>query len=503
MFLFRFLLALWACLASAPVHAQGSLFPENIMAIQEALIWTGDYDGPVDGAFGSATRVAFADFQKRENLRATSRVNTATIKKLADVSTALKRDAGWRLAIDGRNHIVFWIPGALLPKNEDGPDGRAFSSENGDTRLSVFAAKQSLAGMRKAARAMPGRRIDGEKSDKIAFTVVGEDTGQGFFEFATGGKTAKGFRLTFPLQDAERMRRIGTAMASAFIGDPGTALPKKSARALPSFIGAYRLDEPQRPYPYGVVDVEHREVTIASGTIAARLSAAEPPQDVKPGQRKKRLPADAPFIPKLNVFVAGEPSLVIADADSQTHFAEVRVVELDPANVHPEVVLTWSTDGAKCCTKLSVFGLKDDGSWLRIEGGAFESVPDFPQDIDGDGRFELVNADNAFLGAFGCGDCPYAPKEIRQLNNGVLEDVSADPRFRAYHGARLGELWGWGWQSGQIRTEAFLAGFAAAARRAGEAGHGQALVEHLTPKAKGKAEPFAARLQKFLEAEGY
>ena len=54
------------------------------MAIQEALIWTGDYDRPV-GAFGSATRAAFADFQKRENLPATSRVNTAAIKKLAEV----------------------------------------------------------------------------------------------------------------------------------------------------------------------------------------------------------------------------------------------------------------------------------------------------------------------------------------------------------------------------------------------------------------------------------
>ena len=473
------------------------------MAIQESLIWTGDYDGPVDGTLGSATRAALMDFQKREDLPATNRVNTAAIKKLAEVSAALKRDSEWRLAIDGRNGIVFWIPGALLPKDEDGPDGRAFSSESGDTRLSVFATTQSLAELLNTARGMSGRRIDSEKSDKTGFTVAGEDNGQGFFEFATGGKTAKGFRLIFPLQDAARMRRIGTAMASAFIGDPSAAPPKKSARALPSFIGAYRLDEPQRPYPYGVVDVEHREVTIAGGSIAARLSATEPPQDLKPGQRRKRLPADAPFIPKLNVFVAGEPSLVIADADSKTHFAEVRVVELDPSNRHPEVVLTWSTDGAKCCTKLSVFSLKDDGSWLRIEGGEFENVPDFPQDIDGDGRFELVNADNAFLGAFDCKDCPYAPKEIRQVNDGVLEDVSADPRFRAHHRERLGDLWAWGWQSGQTRTESFLAGFAAAARRAGEAEHGWALMENLTPKAKGKAEPFAARLQKFLEAEGY
>lgn len=500
---FRFLVVLWACLVSVHAHAQGNLLPENIMAIQESLIWTGDYDGPVDGALGSKTRAAFAAFQKREGLPVTSRVNTAAVKKLAEVSAAAKREAGWRLTIDGKRAIVLWIPGTLLPKEEDGADGRAFSSENGDTRLALFAVNESLADLRKTARAMSGRRIDDEKSDKASFTAAGEDNGQGFFEFTTGSKTAKGFRLTFPPQDAERMRRIGAAMAEAFVANPGDAPPKKAARVLPSFIGAYRLDEPQRPYPYGMVDVENREVTIASGDITARLTATEPPQNLKPGQRKKRLPPDAPFFPKLNVFVASEPSLVIADADSQTHFAEVRVVELDPTNRHPEVVLTWFTGGAQCCTKLFVFSLKDDGSWTRIAGGDFASVPEFPQDIDGDGRFELVNADNSFPGTFGCKDCHYAPKEVRQLNSETLEDVSADPRFREHHRIRLGELWAWGWQSGQIRTEAFLAGFVAAARRAGEAEQGWTLMEKLTPKAKSKAEPFADRLQKFLESEGY
>jgi peptidoglycan hydrolase-like protein with peptidoglycan-binding domain len=500
---FRFLVVLWACLVSVHAQAQGNLLPENIMAIQESLIWTGDYDGPVDGSLGSETREGLAAFQSREGQPATGRVNTAALKKLAEVSAAAKRDAGWRLAIDGKSAIVLWIPGALLPKDEAGADGRTFSSEDGDTRLALFSVKTSLAELRKAARAVSGRRIDDDKSDKTSFTVAGEDNGRGFVEFATGGKTAKGFRLSFPLPDADRMRRIGAAMAEAFVANPGEALPKKTARSLPSFLGAYRLDEPQRPYPYGVVDVENREVTIAGGDITARLSAAEPPQNLKPGQRKKRLPADAPFIPKLNVFVKGEPSLVIADPDSQTHFAEVRVVELDPSNRQPEVVLTWFTGGAKCCTKLSVFSLKDDGSWTQIAGGEFESAPDFPQDVDGDGRFELVNADNAFLDAFGCKDCPYAPSEIRQVNNGTLEDVSADPRFREHHRKRLGELWAWGWQSGQIHTEAFLAGFVAAARRAGDAEDGWALMQKLTPKAKGKAEPFPARLQKFLESEGY
>ena len=39
MFPSRFLLLLWACLLSAPANAQGNLLPENIMAIQEALLF--------------------------------------------------------------------------------------------------------------------------------------------------------------------------------------------------------------------------------------------------------------------------------------------------------------------------------------------------------------------------------------------------------------------------------------------------------------------------------
>ncbi len=237
---------------------------------------------------------------------------------------------------------------------------------------------------------------------------------------------------------------------------------------------------------------------IASGSVAVSLVATDPPPPpgAKPQKRKRRLEFDAPFVPKLTILVEGAPALELADPAWVTHFADVRLVELDPANSLQEVLFTNFTGGAHCCTELTIFSARADGSWARIGGGSFDGSPDFPRDLDGDGRFELVNADNAFIGTFDCYACSYAPVEIRQLNGETLSDVSAEARFLPRNRERLGEIWNRGWQSGAVPSEGFLAGFAAAARRTGDGEDAWALLETIYKPKKGvQGAPFPERLK--------
>jgi hypothetical protein len=501
----RFFLPL-VFLFAAQANAQEKLLPENIMAIQEALVWAGDYDGPLDGSLGRATLTALKQFQAREGAPVKGRINAADIKKLAAVSETAKRDAGWTLTLDGGNDVVLWLPRALLPNDTADEAGRTFTSADGRLRLALTAFDRSPAEFHAQALKKPARTIWRESLDKTRALVTGMDGDRGFFEFAEDAKSGvKGFAFSYPAEDAGRLRAAATAIANGFIAEPGAPLAKKAARAVPDFIGALRFENAERPYPYGMIDVETRDVVIVGGDIAVSLVATEPPPppDEKPQKRKRRRDFDAPFVPKLQIFVAGELAFETRDPEAVTHFTDARIIELDPGNAQPEIMLTYYTGGAHCCTELKIFSQRTDGSWATIDGGSFDGAPDFPHDLDGDGRYELVNADNAFLGAFDCYACSYAPDEIREVKGETVVDVSADEKFRAYHRAQLGEMWNWGWQNAALSEKGFLAGFVAAGRRAGQGDDVWAFLETHYKAEKGDGEPFADRLRAFLESENY
>jgi hypothetical protein len=116
----------------------------------------------------------------------------------------------------------------------------------------------------------------------------------------------------------------------------------------------------------------------------------------------------------------------------------VQIAEIDPANSTPEVVVSFFTGGAHCCsdTKL-VTASKDGSSWKTVEVGQFDGGPLLATDLAGDGRPVFETRDNAFLYTFGCYACSTAPLKILAIEDGAVKTVSADPRFRPAHAAYL------------------------------------------------------------------
>src|SRR5271166_4458765 len=71
--------------SATPPHAATSI-PEptpTTAAVQRALAQRGYYKGRIDDKLGPETRRAIREFQSKEGLRASGRVDSATIKKLA------------------------------------------------------------------------------------------------------------------------------------------------------------------------------------------------------------------------------------------------------------------------------------------------------------------------------------------------------------------------------------------------------------------------------------
>lgn len=116
----------------------------------------------------------------------------------------------------------------------------------------------------------------------------------------------------------------------------------------------------------------------------------------------------------------------------------VQIAELDPGNPHPEVVVSFFTGGAHCCSDTNVVVSNADGSsWSTLEVGEFDGGPMLTVDLDGDGRYEFETRDNAFLYTFACYACSTAPLQVLAIENGAVKDVSAEPRFRKAHEATL------------------------------------------------------------------
>lgn len=111
---------------------------------------------------------------------------------------------------------------------------------------------------------------------------------------------------------------------------------------------------------------------------------------------------------------------------------ELGVFPFQEAQV-PSIYFSAFSGGAHCCTS-AVAIVSYGGSSEQIKIGTFDGGGPSPQDIDGDGVFELYTVDQRHLNAFG----PYAtslpPHQILTLSyqGDKFDDVTSQPKFRSF-----------------------------------------------------------------------
>lgn len=126
------------------------------------------------------------------------------------------------------------------------------------------------------------------------------------------------------------------------------------------------------------------------------------------------------------------------DAGFGTPPVSVQIAEIDPGNAYPEVVVSFYTGGAHCCSDTSVVTANKDGTaWQTVDIGEFDGGPMLTTDVNGDGRYEFKTRDNAFLYAFSCYACSEAPLELLTVENGAVKTITTDPAFKPAHAAYL------------------------------------------------------------------
>jgi peptidoglycan hydrolase-like protein with peptidoglycan-binding domain len=208
--------------------------------IQDALIWTGDYKGIVDGGFGRATRASIVAYEKRANLATDGVLDDKARAALAATAASAKAAAGFAPAHDERSGADLAVPLKILTKRVDTRTGSRWTAASGPSSLETSRTSEAdgelNAQFDKLKDSTPARRVTYKFSRPDFFVVSGESGGNAFYTRVARGAGAtgpelRGFTIVYPL-GAKNMEAIAIALANVFNPFPG-AKPATPVAAAP------------------------------------------------------------------------------------------------------------------------------------------------------------------------------------------------------------------------------------------------------------------------------
>lgn len=128
----------------------------------------------------------------------------------------------------------------------------------------------------------------------------------------------------------------------------------------------------------------------------------------------------------------GNSHPVSFEMDGNSTSGTVGLVSLHPySNQTNHLVFTNFTGGAHCCTEVRVADFSENTASLT-ELGAYDSGGVAPEDIDGDGYYELAVPDERFRD-FDAHAGTFPPYRIYHIVDGEAQDVTREGKFAAYH----------------------------------------------------------------------
>jgi peptidoglycan hydrolase-like protein with peptidoglycan-binding domain len=111
---------------------------DSISEYQQMLIWTGDYDGIVDGVLGAGTKRAIIGFQKRANHSASGTLTTAEATLLIQTGSANKKAVGFERVDDHITGISVGMPLKLVSGPTKKTWGQNWSASDDSINIDTF-----------------------------------------------------------------------------------------------------------------------------------------------------------------------------------------------------------------------------------------------------------------------------------------------------------------------------------------------------------------------------
>jgi len=212
---------------SAPTpDALAGVPADEKLAIQSALLWSGDYTGAVAGE--DPMLAAIKNFQKRNKAKITGELTADDRARLVAAARDHEQEFGWSVVVDPATGVRVGLPAKLVPVARDAARGTRWSSAHGEIQVETFRVKTTdLAALFEKEKKEPSvRKVETSVLHADNFFISGM---QGLKIFSVKAQMrdgeVRGFTMLYDQAMEGIVAPVMVAMASAFSPFPEHSAP--------------------------------------------------------------------------------------------------------------------------------------------------------------------------------------------------------------------------------------------------------------------------------------
>ncbi|HXO70309.1 MAG TPA: serine protease [Bradyrhizobium sp.] len=211
-----------------PADTANAMAQAERQAIQSDLVWTGHYNGAINGEVSDRMVAGIKAFQKDRGGKQTGVLNPQERGALAEGAKKRQDNVGWKLVFDAGTGVRLGVPTKLVPQQSSDVNGAKWSSTTGTIQIQMARRKEkgpTTAKLAEQEKKEPaGRKIDYSVVKPDFFVLSGM---QGLKKFYLRGQIrGDEVRILTILYDQATegtMEPVVIAMSSAFTPFPNGA----------------------------------------------------------------------------------------------------------------------------------------------------------------------------------------------------------------------------------------------------------------------------------------
>ena len=190
-------------------------------AIQEALIWTGDYKGAVDGGYGRGTRTAMIAYARRMGMPDEGLLDTRARATLLAAANGAKAATGFAATPDPKSGASLALPSKILTRRIDTKTGSRWLSGDGAMVMETWLLREQEANL----PALFDQLKDSNASRRVTYKVLRPDFlvvtaelagSDQYIRFARGvvegAPVLRGYSIVYP----KNLENVAMAVANGF-----------------------------------------------------------------------------------------------------------------------------------------------------------------------------------------------------------------------------------------------------------------------------------------------
>lgn len=201
--------------------------PEARARIQDMLVWTGDYQGTLDGAFGRGTLAAIQAFETRAKLKADGILTDAEQATLVTAGERARNEARFRTVIDKVSGARLGVPFGRVALDREGKTGTVWKSKDGKIVLQTFSRGADVAMadvFAEMAAPSPTRKVTYQVLRDGFYVVAGEEgTNRFYLRGAPTANGVRGFVFSYDKALGPQLDRVSVAISNSFSADGAAA----------------------------------------------------------------------------------------------------------------------------------------------------------------------------------------------------------------------------------------------------------------------------------------